>query len=195
MRCAGWQPEPDAHPYAGSQPGPRSNHRGAGPAIQARPEDFVYADVDSNIGYQAAGRLPIRKTFDGSVPVDGDGRLRMAGLHTLRADAARLQPTFRPYRHPPNQNPFPESPYRIGGNFSAPSRAEQIRQLLSKPRLEGGTDWPPCSGTVSPRFSAMPPADRNWPSVPASRGRGPHLIATIRHGFPEVRCHFLPRWR
>ena len=33
-------------------PGPASN--------------FVYADRDGNIGYQAAGRLPIRKGFDGA---------------------------------------------------------------------------------------------------------------------------------
>ena len=33
--------------------------------------DFVYADVDGNIGYHATGKLPIRKNYDGDVPVDG----------------------------------------------------------------------------------------------------------------------------
>ena len=41
-------------------------HQFPGPA-----QNFVYADVDGNIGYQAAGRLPIRRSHDGDVPVDG----------------------------------------------------------------------------------------------------------------------------
>ena len=31
----------------------------------------MYADVDGNIGYHAAGRLPKRRGFAGDVPVDG----------------------------------------------------------------------------------------------------------------------------
>ena len=34
-------------------------------------QNFVYADVDGNIGYHATGRCPIRAGYDGSVPVDG----------------------------------------------------------------------------------------------------------------------------
>ena len=34
-------------------------------------QNFVYGDVDGNIGYHASGRLPIRKGFIGDVPVDG----------------------------------------------------------------------------------------------------------------------------
>ena len=34
-------------------------------------QNFVYADVDGNIGYYGAGRIPIRKSGDGSVPYDG----------------------------------------------------------------------------------------------------------------------------
>ena len=34
-------------------------------------QNFVYADVDGHIGYYGAGRIPIRKTGDGSVPYDG----------------------------------------------------------------------------------------------------------------------------
>jgi penicillin G amidase len=35
-------------------------------------QNFVYADVDGNIGYYAPARIPIRKQGDGSVPVPGD---------------------------------------------------------------------------------------------------------------------------
>ncbi len=34
-------------------------------------QNFVYADVEGNIGYQTPGRIPIRKSGDGSVPVPG----------------------------------------------------------------------------------------------------------------------------
>jgi penicillin amidase len=34
-------------------------------------QNFVYADVEGNIGYQAPGRIPIRDSGDGSVPVPG----------------------------------------------------------------------------------------------------------------------------
>jgi penicillin amidase len=34
-------------------------------------QNFVYADVKGNIGWYAAGRIPIRKTGDGAVPYNG----------------------------------------------------------------------------------------------------------------------------
>jgi len=34
-------------------------------------QNFVYADVDGNIGYQAPGRIPIRRLGDGTQPVPG----------------------------------------------------------------------------------------------------------------------------
>lgn len=34
-------------------------------------QNMVYADVDGHIGYTAAGRVPIRKSGDGSLPYDG----------------------------------------------------------------------------------------------------------------------------
>jgi penicillin G amidase len=34
-------------------------------------QNFVYADVKGNIGWYAAGRIPIRKTGDGGLPYDG----------------------------------------------------------------------------------------------------------------------------
>ncbi|MFN0279351.1 MAG: penicillin acylase family protein [Pyrinomonadaceae bacterium] len=34
-------------------------------------QNFVYADVKGNIGWYAAGRIPLRKTGDGSLPYDG----------------------------------------------------------------------------------------------------------------------------
>jgi penicillin amidase len=37
-------------------------------------QNFVYADIKGNIGWYAAGRIPIRRTGDGSLPYDGTTR-------------------------------------------------------------------------------------------------------------------------
>jgi penicillin amidase len=92
-------------------------------------QNFVYADTDGNIGYQAAGMLPIRRSCAGEAPIE---------------DAACAWQGFMPFEklpsayNPPagmivtaNQNPFPaDFPYQVNGNFAAPFRANQIRALL-----------------------------------------------------------------
>ena len=94
--------------------------------------NFVYADLDGNIGYQAAGRFPIRVNYSGDVPVDGSfGEFEWRGFIPFE----QLPSVFNPASGiiiSANQNPFPEDyPYRVGGNFSSPYRANQIRARLS----------------------------------------------------------------
>ena len=95
-------------------------------------QNFVYADVDGNIGYHAAGRLPIRKTYAGDVPVDGSsGEFEWDGWIPFD----RLPSAFNPPEGiivTANQNPFPAGyEYRVSGNFAAPYRARQIRDMLT----------------------------------------------------------------
>ncbi len=102
-------------------------------------QNFVYADVDGNIGYQATGLLPIRRNFDGDVPVDGtSGDNEWDGFIPFD----RLPSFFNPARGwivTANQNPFPENyPYRVSGDFAAPYRSRQIRD-----RLMARTGWKP----------------------------------------------------
>jgi penicillin amidase len=94
-------------------------------------QNFVYADVDGNIGYHATGVLPIRKAGDGSVPADGaSGEFEWAGFIPF----AEL-PTFF---NPPagmvvtaNQNPFPaDYKYPVHGEFATQYRSSQIQALL-----------------------------------------------------------------
>jgi len=96
-------------------------------------QNFVYADLDGNIGYQATGRLPIRKSFDGSVPVDGSaGEYEWEGFIPFE----QLPRSYNPASGlivTANQDPFPSDyPYRVSGNFAAPYRSAQIDNLLSK---------------------------------------------------------------
>ena len=95
-------------------------------------QNFVYADVDGNIGYHATGLLPIRKTYTGDVPVDGSsGNYEWQGF--IPFDQL---PSF--YNPPAgvivtaNQNPFPpDYPYAVNGNFASHYRSRQIRSLLT----------------------------------------------------------------
>jgi penicillin amidase len=94
--------------------------------------NFVYADVDGNIGYHAAGLLPIRKGYRGDLPVDGSsgnfewqGFIPFAALPVIYNPSSGMIVTA-------NQNPFPlDFPYPVNGNFGPPYRYQQIRALLS----------------------------------------------------------------
>ncbi len=94
--------------------------------------NFVYADVDGNIGYHAAGKLPIRHGYAGDVPVDGSsGNFEWAGFIPFD----QLPSAFNPPSGliaTANQNPFPpDYPYPVNGSFAAPYRARQIRDRIS----------------------------------------------------------------
>ncbi|MEO8371071.1 MAG: penicillin acylase family protein [Candidatus Solibacter sp.] len=94
--------------------------------------NFVYADVDGNIGFHAAGALPRRRNFRGDVPIDGatgdfewDGYIPFDELPSLYNPASGMIVSA-------NQNTFPENfAYPVNGNFAPPYRAQQIRALLS----------------------------------------------------------------
>jgi penicillin amidase len=94
--------------------------------------NFVYADVDGNIGYHAVGKLPKRRGYVGDLPVDvsegdsdWDGFIPFEELPSAFNPPGGLIVTG-------NQNPFPpDYPYTVNGNFFPPYRASQIRQLLS----------------------------------------------------------------
>ena len=94
--------------------------------------NFVYADVDGNIGYHAAGQLPIRKGWLGDLPVDGSsGDFEWQGIIPFD----QLPSAFNPPGGlivTANQNPFPSDyPYPVNGNFAPHFRSTQIRRMLS----------------------------------------------------------------
>jgi penicillin amidase len=95
-------------------------------------QNFVYADVDGNIGYHASGLLPIRKNYDGDVPVDGSsGEYEWEGFIPFDQLPSFYNPP-QGWIVTANQNPFPENyPYRVHGNFASPYRSLEIRSLLT----------------------------------------------------------------
>ncbi len=101
------------------------------------PQNFIYADRAGNIGYQAAGEVPIRANFDGDIPLDGaSGTFEWSGFIPFE----QMPSTYNPASGilaTANQNPFPpDFAYRVDGNFADPYRVRQIRALLqAKSRL------------------------------------------------------------
>lgn len=95
-------------------------------------QNMVYADADGNIGYHAAGKLPIRRNYSGDVPVDGstgesewDGFIPFDELPQAYNPSNELIVTA-------NQNPFPpDYKYRVSGVFASPYRSRQILDLLA----------------------------------------------------------------
>lgn len=94
-------------------------------------QNFVYADVDGNIGYQVGGKLPIRRNYYGDVPVDGSsGEYEWHGYIPFD----ELPRSYNPpggFIVTANQNPFPRDyPYHVSGRFAAPYRSVQILNML-----------------------------------------------------------------
>jgi penicillin amidase len=95
------------------------------------PQNFIYADRAGNIGYQAMGRLPIRRNFDGGSPLDGSsGKFEWDGFIPVE----QLPSIYNPptgILASSNQNPFPPGfPYRISGRFEDRYRVDQVKDLL-----------------------------------------------------------------
>ncbi|MBI5086418.1 MAG: penicillin acylase family protein [Acidobacteria bacterium] len=98
--------------------------------------NLVYADVDGNIGWQVAGRLPARVGFDGDVPLDGaSGKAEWAGFVPFE----QLPSEFNPKAGlvvSANQNGFKEKePFQVSGFFASHHRAKAIAdRIASRPK-------------------------------------------------------------
>ena len=94
-------------------------------------QNFVYADREGNIGYQATGKLPLRRNYQGDLPVDGaSGNFEWDGYVPFD----QLPSAFNPadgYIVTANQNPFrADSGFTVTGTFAPPYRSGQIRDML-----------------------------------------------------------------
>ena len=98
-------------------------------------ENIVYADVDGNIGWQAAGLAPIRHNWSGLLPVPGDtGEYEWSGFR--KAD--ELPRLYNPPQHfiaTANHNILPPG-YTIplGYEWAPPFRYLRIREMLAGAR-------------------------------------------------------------
>jgi len=100
-------------------------------------QNFVYADVEGHIGYYGAGKIPIRKTGDGSVPYDG---ATDDGEWTSYIPFEKLPHSFDPPSGiivtANSRIVGKDYPYFLSHNWIPPYRARRIFDLLSaKPKL------------------------------------------------------------
>jgi penicillin amidase len=102
-------------------------------------QNFVYADIDGNIGYHAAGALPVREGCMGDVPADGSREeCEWTGLIPFDDLPQAYNPPSGMIVSA-NQNPFPAGyRYPVNGFFAAPYRAHGIRT-----RLQAHEKWKP----------------------------------------------------
>ncbi len=129
--------EPGMAPYFGSIEYMRArNWREFVAALNrwgAPAENQVYADVDGNIGYKPAGLFPRRTSFDGLLPVPGDGRYEWEGFFDMDALPEEHNPergfvaTANAMNLPPG---YPIAERRVGFEWAAPWRHRRVFEVL-----------------------------------------------------------------
>jgi penicillin G amidase len=99
-------------------------------------QNIVYADVDGNIGFVAAGRVPVRRPDNdlrGLFPAPGwDARYDWAGFIPFESLPQEFNPA-RGFRYTANERITPEGyPHHITSEWATPHRADRIRELLGQ---------------------------------------------------------------
>jgi penicillin amidase len=103
-------------------------------------QNFVYADVAGNIGYQLPGRIPVRPSGDlGDRPVDGaSGAHDWTGWIPFDDLPGSLNPPDGIIVTANNAAVDARYPYYIGHDWDPGWRATRIRQLLDEAAKHGG---------------------------------------------------------
>jgi penicillin amidase len=101
--------------------------------------NVLYADDRGNIGHLAVGRIPVRKSGDGSLPLPGwDAAYAWKGVIPFE----ELPATFNPekgYIVSANDKPVGDDyPYFISGDWAPPERAARIENLLRETLSRSG---------------------------------------------------------
>ncbi len=95
-------------------------------------QNWLYADVDGNIGYQMTGAVPVRRSGNGLLPTPG---WTDEGKWERYLDFEELPWTLNPPEGfivtANNRVVGPEYPHFITANWELPYRAERIRELIA----------------------------------------------------------------
>lgn len=98
-------------------------------------ENQVYADIKGNIGWVPGGLTPIRKNWDGLLPVPGDGRYEWAGFLSGDKLPFSYQPKSGWFASANEMNLPKDYPYqqrKLGFEWPHPARYQRIADVLSQ---------------------------------------------------------------
>jgi penicillin G amidase len=106
------------------------------------PLNFIYADVDGHIGWWAAGRYPIRRTGQGTVPYDGATDAGdWTGYVPAPATPHLVDPDEGIIVTANNRTVGLDYPYYLGYLWAPPYRARRIHDLLKAKTTLGIEDF------------------------------------------------------
>lgn len=101
--------------------------------LKAPMQNFVYADVEGNIGYYAPGALPIRRNGDGTLPVPGwTDEYEWVGYVPFEELPHVYNPPQGYIVTANNRVVGNEYPYLMGTSWAAPYRAQRIIELIEQ---------------------------------------------------------------
>jgi penicillin G amidase len=105
---------------------------------------LVYADIEGNYGYIGVAQTPIRKNWDGLLPVPGkDSKYEWAGYVPFDKLPKSLNGTAGFYNSSNNDvvpKIVPGYPISLGYEYSAPYRYNRVHEVLSEKKKFSTTD-------------------------------------------------------
>ncbi len=118
-----------------------SQFRSAAALFDVPAQNIVYADVDGHIGYQAPGRIPVRREGTGQWPVPGwSSRYEWQGYVPFDKLPSVLDPK-EGYLVTANQAVVPASyPYHLADHWSYGYRSDRIGDLIRAELKQGKLD-------------------------------------------------------
>lgn len=137
-------------------------------------QNFVYADVEGNIGYAMSGLLPVRAGSDGAAPVSGEGGQSewQAAVASTDLPAVINPPSGQVVTA--NNEVDRRFPHMITRDWIAPFRAERITRMLGDRR---GLDMPALQQMQADITSLA--ADRMLMAVAETKGDEPETSAAL----------------
>ena len=104
-------------------------------------QNFVFADVDGNIGYQTTGKIPIRAAGDGSLPVDGrDNSHEWTGYIPFEKLPNIYNPPFGIIATANGRISPDKYPYSISVEWESPWRTDRIYRVLQSGKKFSAAD-------------------------------------------------------
>jgi penicillin amidase len=139
LRWAG--SEPGTAGYLGSlsldRAGNWQEFEQAMPRWKVPPENIVFADRAGNIGEHSTGLAPLRRNFNGLLPVPANGQYEWSGF----VPNAQLPHSYNPaagFIATANQKTIPDAyPYAVGFEWAPPTRFDRIHEVLGKAKRTG----------------------------------------------------------